>query len=68
MQKRFLLAMVAAALALGQPSAAHAANCEDYCGEQAAANCENIDSYKCAFYILGCLGGCSVAQIIDALT
>lgn len=65
-----MLLAAAAALAIGQPQAARAQqekSCEDLCGELAAANCENIDSFKCAMYIMGCLVGCSVEKIVDEI-
>jgi len=64
------LVVLAAALLVGLAAptqSALAKDCEDICGEMAAKNCENIDSMKCAFYIWGCLSGCSVGQILDLL-
>jgi hypothetical protein len=37
--------------------------CTDYCAERAAAHCDRIDSWKCAWYIIGCLAGCNIAQL-----
>jgi len=37
--------------------------CTDYCGEKAAEKCDRIDGWNCAWYILGCLAGCNVAQL-----
>ena len=64
--RRMLSTLVAAmVIAMGPPAqSAFARDCEEICGERAAENCENIDSLKCAFYIWGCLSGCSVGQII----
>ena len=39
------------------------ADCTDYCGERAAENCDRIDGWYCAWYILGCLAGCNIAQL-----
>jgi hypothetical protein len=55
------------ALAVPPPAAAASsagpALCQDYCAELAAANCERIDSWKCTWYILGCLAGCNIASL-----
>ncbi len=67
MRRGFLLLAAGLVLGLGQPSAALAESCEDICGEKAAANCEDIDSMKCAAYIIGCLSGCSTGKIIEWL-
>ncbi len=70
MRRRLVLLAAVATLAVGQPEAARAQqeeSCEDLCGELAAANCENIDSFKCAMYIMGCLVGCSVEKIVEAI-
>jgi hypothetical protein len=64
MRKKLLLIAAAAALALGQPTPVLARDCEDICADKAAANCENIDTFKCSAYIAGCLSGCSVGKII----
>lgn len=64
MHRKLLLLATAAVLTLGQPTPLQAASCEDICGEKAAQNCEDIDSVKCAFYIMGCLAGCSVGKLI----
>lgn len=53
-------------LLAGRPEAALARSCEDICGELAAQNCEKIDSMKCDFYIIGCLAGCSVGQLLKS--
>jgi len=39
------------------------AQCQDYCAELAAGHCERIDSWKCAWYILGCLAGCNISSL-----
>ena len=65
--KRLVLTL--ALLALASPPQARAARaagpaeCQDYCAEKAAANCERIDSWKCTWYILGCLAGCNIASL-----
>ncbi len=63
MRRKVLLLASALALTLGGPRPALAQPCEDYCGEKAAANCDDIDSFGCAMYIVGCLVGCSVQQL-----
>jgi len=65
MRQKYLVAAAAAALTLGQPTPALARDCEDICAEKAVKNCENIDSFKCSGYIVGCLSGCSMARIIS---
>lgn len=67
MKKKLLLAVAAVMLTLGQPTVAHAADCEEVCGEKAAQNCEDIDSVKCAAYIIGCLAGCSFQEMVEIL-
>ncbi len=70
MKKRLMLLAAAVALGLGQPQLAQAqegASCEDLCGELAAKNCDNIDSFKCALYIMGCLVGCSVEKLASII-
>lgn len=70
MKKTLMLLAAAVALGLGQPPLAQAkeeASCEDLCGELAAKNCENIDSFKCSLYIMGCLVGCSVEKIASKI-
>lgn len=63
------LAIAAAMLALAVPPSARASTsagpveCQDYCAERAAAHCERIDSWKCTWYILGCLAGCNIASL-----
>jgi hypothetical protein len=65
--RRLLLASVLLALAGPPPAraagAVRPALCQDYCGERAAANCERIDSWRCTWYILGCLAGCNIASL-----
>ena len=39
-------------------------SCTDYCGEKAAENCEEIDSWRCNLYIAGCLAGCTVNKYL----
>ena len=39
-------------------------SCSDYCGEKAAQNCEEIDSWRCNLYIAGCLAGCNVNKYL----
>jgi hypothetical protein len=39
-------------------------SCTDYCGEKAAENCEEIDSWRCNLYIAGCLAGCNVNKYL----
>ncbi len=68
MRKRLMLVAAALALTLGQPQHAFGkeeSSCEDICGEQAAGNCEDIDTFKCAMYIIGCLVGCSVEKLVS---
>lgn len=63
-----MLVAAALAMALGQPQhvfAKEESGCEDICGELAADNCEDIDTFKCAMYIIGCLVGCSVEQLVS---
>jgi hypothetical protein len=66
MKKLWLVAILAV---LATPPPAHAADkadpekCQDYCAELAASNCERIDSWKCTWYILGCLAGCNIASL-----
>lgn len=40
------------------------ASCSDYCGEKAAENCEEIESWRCNLYIAGCLAGCNVNKYL----
>lgn len=68
MRRKLVLLGALLALTLGQPAPALARSCEDICGEKAAANCEDIDSFKCAAYITGCLAGCSVGKLYRLLT
>lgn len=37
--------------------------CPRYCGKKAAAHCDDIDSWDCGWYILGCLAGCNLARL-----
>lgn len=68
MRRKLVLVGALLALTLGQPSPALARSCEDICGGKAAATCEDIDSFKCAAYITGCLAGCSVGKLIRLMT
>lgn len=65
--RRLWLALAFAALSLPPHAraeeAAGPAKCQDYCAERAAQNCERIDSWKCTWYILGCLAGCNIASL-----
>lgn len=68
MRRKLLILAAALAMGLAAPAqTALATDCEELCGGLAAQNCENIDSIKCAFYIGGCLVGCSVGEILDRL-
>lgn len=66
--KRLWLAIGLLGLAVPPPASAAAmaarpVECQDYCAEKAAENCERIDSWKCTWYILGCLAGCNIASL-----
>lgn len=66
--RRSVLTLAAAALLLGAsaPAASSTADevdCNKYCGEKAAEHCERIDSWKCTWYIAGCLGGCNIKKL-----
>ena len=65
--KRLWLVLALTALSVPAPANAAAvarpALCQDYCAEMAAENCERIDSWKCAWYMLGCLAGCNIASL-----
>lgn len=65
--KRLFLAAALLSLAAPPPArtseTAGPAQCTDYCGERAAAYCDRIDSWRCAWYILGCLAGCNIASL-----
>lgn len=37
--------------------------CQEYCGEKAAERCEDLDSFRCGAYILGCLAGCNLKRL-----
>ncbi len=39
-------------------------SCTDYCGEKAAENCEDLESWRCNLYIAGCLAGCNVNKYL----
>ena len=39
-------------------------SCTEYCGEKAAENCDDIDSWRCNLYIAGCLAGCNVNKYL----
>lgn len=66
MRRLYLLTVL---LTLAGPAPARAAAsagpalCQDYCAERAAQYCDRIDSWKCAWYILGCLAGCNIASL-----
>ncbi len=61
--------LVLALITLSAPPPARAAAeagpalCQDYCAELAAQHCERIDSWRCTWYILGCLAGCNIASL-----
>lgn len=63
--RRTLLALTTAALVAAgaaEPAAAgEPIECTDYCGERAAGHCDDIDSWSCTWYILGCLAGCNLS-------
>lgn len=65
--RRWWLAVALAVLSVPPKAqaaeAAGPAQCQDYCGEKAAKNCERIDSWNCTWYILGCLAGCNIASL-----
>lgn len=70
--RRLLIAITAASvLALPGPGRAQdsgagktgAELCQEYCGEKAAERCEDIDSFRCGAYILGCLAGCNLKRL-----
>ena len=65
--KRLWMVLVFAALSVPPPAQAAKesgpARCQDYCAEMAAQNCERIDSWRCTWYILGCLAGCNIASL-----
>jgi len=66
MRKLWLVLALAVLSVPPQARAAEAAGpaqCQDYCAERAAANCERIDSWNCTWYILGCLAGCNIASM-----
>lgn len=46
-----------------RPEPLFAKSCDVYCGEQAAQNCDDVDSLECGWYIVGCLAGCNLAKI-----
>jgi hypothetical protein len=39
--------------------------CDEYCGERAAAHCEDLNSWGCTLYIAGCLAGCNIKKFLD---
>lgn len=47
-----------------RPEALWAKACDEYCGEKAAAECDDLESFSCGFYIVGCLAGCNIAKIL----
>jgi hypothetical protein len=65
--KRLWLVLALAVLSVPAPARAAAeagpARCQDYCAEMAARSCDRIDSWKCTWYILGCLAGCNIASL-----
>lgn len=65
--KRLWLVLALSVLTLppaaGAAEQAGPAMCQDYCAERAAEHCERIDSWNCAWYILGCLAGCNIASL-----
>lgn len=65
--RRLMIAFAALSLlaATGpRPGSLRADNpCTDYCGEKAAAECDDLESFSCTFYILGCLAGCNIARL-----
>lgn len=64
--KRLWLVLVLTAVSVPPPATAAEAGpalCQDYCAEMAAQHCERIDSWKCTWYILGCLAGCNIASL-----
>ena len=65
--KRLWLVLALATLSVPPPARAAAkagpAQCQDYCAEMAAQSCDRIDSWKCTWYILGCLAGCNIASL-----
>ncbi len=68
MWRRLVLVVSVTALTLGRPAPALARSCEDICADLAARNCEKINSISCAFYITGCLAGCSVGKLAQAIS
>lgn len=64
--RRFLIAFGALAVLAAsgpRPDRLWAKPCTQYCGERAADDCDDIDSFECGFYILGCLAGCNLARL-----
>lgn len=64
--RRFLIAFAALSLlavAGPRPEPLRAETCSDYCGDRAAEECDDLDSFECGFYILGCLAGCNIARL-----
>ncbi|MDT8435547.1 MAG: hypothetical protein RRA92_02210 [Gemmatimonadota bacterium] len=70
MYRRLMAAVAALALVLAgltpaavpDAQARGAVACDDYCGERAAARCEDVDSLRCGIYIASCLAGCNVRK------
>jgi hypothetical protein len=58
-----LFLALAASPAPGATGSAGPVECQDYCAERAAESCERIDSWKCMWYMLGCLAGCNIASL-----
>lgn len=70
--RRLLIAIIGASLvaAPGMGRAQDAdgpkdggALCREYCAERAAEHCDDIDSFRCGAYILGCLAGCNLKRL-----
>ena len=66
-RRTMVITALALAAGLGQPwtpeARAQSVSCSDYCGEKAAANCDNVDSWECGWYIAGCLAGCNLRKL-----
>ncbi|MCK5488649.1 MAG: hypothetical protein KAI98_01600 [Gemmatimonadetes bacterium] len=65
--KKLWLVLALSTLSMPPPARAAAkagpAQCQDYCAEMAAESCDRIDSWRCTWYILGCLAGCNIASM-----
>ena len=48
----------------GPALAEKSVSCTEYCGEKAAENCDEIESWRCSLYIAGCLAGCNVKKYL----